>query len=126
MPLQAPSAAEPVPQHPVFVLIHPRHPRSGQASLSVISCQKAHPYKQRLFAWSRCGVDQHVMKSVIHTPCAQCQKMNRTPTSERLVKASLLWYTSAMVYISAYINCRGELRRDMSEPQTWRELLAEI
>lgn len=32
---------------------------------------------------------------------------------------------SAMVYFCC-INCKGELHREMSEPQTWRELLREI
>ena len=28
--------------------------------------KKAHPQKHRLLAWSRCGVNQRVMRSVIH------------------------------------------------------------
>jgi hypothetical protein len=50
------------------------HPSSTSESPSdlalVISCQKTHHDKHRLSAWSRCGVERHVMKSVIHTHLA--------------------------------------------------------
>ncbi len=58
--------------------------RARQTSLSVIICQKAHPYKHRLPAWPRCGVDQRVLMSVIHTPAYRlCYTINKTKAKQK-------------------------------------------